>query len=178
MKHINHIVNLALLTLAGIFFALGIIVLFYLFTPLPDVSNIKDVVSKQSVILNDRNGEFLFNFSKNEQRVFIPIEEISPHIIRATIAVEDQRFYEHAGIDIFAFIRASAANTVSLSFRQGGSTITQQVIKNVLLNPEKKINRKLKEFILAPKLEQALEKEDILELYLNAISFGGVILWG
>ena len=165
---------IVLLLLSFMFFILGWVVLFYVFTPLPDV-DIENIVSKQSIVLEDRNGKFLFDFSDNEKRTYIPISEISPNIINATIAIEDHLFFEHSGIRIDAFIRALINNIKTLSFSQGGSTITQQVIKNVFLTTEKKIERKMKEFLLASKLEERLSKEKILEIYLNTIPYGGIV---
>ena len=172
MKH-KIIKNIALLTLATIFSTAGYVTLFYTFTPLPSIET-EHIASKQSTILLDRNGEFLFDFSVNERRTFIPYEEISENIINATIAIEDHLFFEHDGIRLDAFIRALVNNVRTLSFSQGGSTITQQVIKNIFLTSEKKIERKMKEFLLAIKLEKELDKEGILEMYLNTISYGGV----
>ena len=173
MKKFLTIKNVILLSLSAAFFTAGYVTLFYTFTPLPGV-DIRNVASKQSVILTDRNDEFLFDFSINEKRTFVPYDEISEHVIEATIAIEDHLFFEHNGIRIDAFLRALINNIRTLSFSQGGSTITQQVVKNVFLTTEKKIERKMKEFLLAIKLEQQLGKEEILEMYLNTISYGGV----
>ena len=117
---------------------------------------------------------FSFDFSEDEKRTFIPIGEISQHIIDATIAIEDDTFYTHKGIRLEAFFRAVWNNIKAGSFRQGGSTITQQVIKNIFLTTEKKVTRKIKEMFLALKLEEKLSKEEILEIYLNTIPYGGV----
>ncbi len=171
---IIYIRNLLLLCLSGMFVGLGLIILFYVFTPLPDVE-VQNIASKQSTILEDRNGEFLFDFSENEKRVYTPIEKISPNVINAVISIEDHLFFEHKGVRIDSFLRALVYNILTLSFSQGGSTITQQLIKNVYLTTEKKIERKMKEFLLAWKIEKVLEKEKILELYLNTIPYGGVI---
>ena len=173
MIHFFTIKNIFLLLLSVAFFTAGYVTLFYTFTPLPGV-DIKNVASKQSIILADRNDEFLFDFSINEKRTFVPYEEVSKNAINATIAIEDHLFFEHNGIRIDAFLRALINNIRTLSFSQGGSTITQQVIKNVFLTTEKKIERKMKEFLLAIKLEKQLGKEEILEMYLNTISYGGV----
>lgn len=173
MKNLLTIKNIILLLLSTAFFTAGYVTLFYAFTPLPGV-DIQNVVSKQSIILADRNDKFLFDFSVNEKRTFVPYEEISENVINATIAIEDHLFFEHNGIRIDAFLRALIHNIRTLSFSQGGSTITQQVIKNVFLTTEKKIERKMKEFLLAIKLEQQLNKEEILEMYLNTIPYGGV----
>ena len=171
----RHFIDLVLLGLIGLFVLIGLLVLFYTLTPLPSVETIESIKEKQSIILLDRNDEFLFDFSNNEKRTLISIDDISENIIKATLAIEDETFFEHRGIRLDAFIRATIANISSLSFVQGGSTITQQVIKNVFLTNEKKIERKLKEFILAPKLEKELTKQQILEIYFNTIAYGGVI---
>ena len=176
MKHrriTRYIINLILFGLSLLFILVGSIILFYVFTPLPDI-NIENLASKQSVILDDRNGEFLFDFSENEKRVYTSIDDISKNVINATIAIEDHLFFEHSGVRVDAFLRALLNNIQTLSFSQGGSTITQQVVKNVFLTTEKNIERKMKEFLLAVKLEKQVNKEKILELYLNTISYGGV----
>ena len=174
MKFFPLIKNLFLLFLSFSFVLCGVVLLFYVFTPLPDVE-IKNIDSKQSIILEDREGKFLFDFSQNEKRTYSDIDEISKNIINATIAIEDHLFFEHNGVRIDAFLRALKNNILTLSFSQGGSTITQQVIKNVFLTTEKNIERKMKEFLLAWKIERILEKEKILELYLNTIPYGGVV---
>lgn len=174
MKY-HHAKNTVLLGISGVFLLMGSLILFYVFTPLPDTEAIDNVSSKQSIILTDRNGKFLFDFSQNEKRTRIPIEEISPNIINATLAIEDHRFFEHKGVRLDAFIRAMINNIRTRSFSQGGSTITQQVVKNVFFTNEKKIERKMKEFFLAIKIENKLEKNEILELYLNTIPYGGVL---
>ena len=176
MKHkkYRYAKDIILLGISGCFLLIGCIVLFYALTPLPDVE-IENIATKQSIILEDRNGEFLFDFSKNEKRIYTPLGDISENIIDATIAIEDHLFFEHKGIRIGAFLRALVNNIRTMSFSQGGSTITQQVIKNVFLTTEKNIERKMKEFLLAKKLEERLGKEDILELYLNTIPYGGII---
>ena len=174
MKSLSILKNLFLFLLSMLFIGGGTVLLFYTFTPLPDVE-IQNIDSKQSIILEDRNGEFLYDFSRNEKRTYSPIGDISPNIIHATVAIEDHLFFEHNGVRLDAFLRALVNNILTLSFSQGGSTITQQVIKNVFLTTEKKIERKLKEFLLAWKIEKILDKEKILELYLNTIPYGGVI---
>ena len=103
---------------------------------------------------------------------FIEYDEISPNLIKAVIAMEDNRFYSHYGIDIRAILRALYVNVTNLSYKQGGSTITQQLAKITFLNSEKSILRKIKELFITIKLEILLEKEEILSLYLNRAYFG------
>jgi membrane peptidoglycan carboxypeptidase len=125
---------------------------------------------------NDKTGKvLLYDTGGNVRRSIVPIEEISRHIKNATIAIEDTEFYNHIGVRPTAFLRATLVNLLSLNFSQGGSTITQQVVKNSILTNEKLISRKMKEWVLAIKLEQMASKEEILSMYLNEIPYGGVI---
>ncbi len=143
----------------------------------PDLEAFEERKVLQSTKLYDRTGEILlYEFTSEDiQRTIIPYEKVSRHIKNASIAIEDAEFYEHNGIKPTAILRAIFANITSLEFGQGGSTITQQVVKNSILTPEKKISRKLKEWVLAIRLEQVLSKEKILELYLNEVPYGGSI---
>ncbi len=172
-RTLNIIQNLSLLFVASFFFLLGIVLLFYIFTPLPELESLSDVREVQSITVTDRYDEVLFDFSEDIQRQNVSIEDVSENMILATLAIEDSKFYEHIGIRPLSFLRAVSVNITTGSFSQGGSTITQQVIKNLLLTKDKRVVRKLKEFILAPKLELNLTKDEILELYLNTISYGG-----
>lgn len=112
-------------------------------------------------------GEFFF-----EKRYLTPIYKIPRAVQLAFVAAEDQNFYEHTGIDLTSIVRAALTNYQAGTTRQGGSTITQQVVKSLLLTPERSYERKLKEIVLAYRLEQQLTKEEILYLYLNQIYLG------
>lgn len=141
---------------------------------LPDFSSFNDRRVAQSTKIYDRTGEhLLYDIHSNIKRTVVSSDEISHHIKNATVAIEDAEFYEHGGIKPSAILRAVLVNLGALDFSQGGSTITQQVVKNTLLTQEKTISRKLKEWILAVKLDQALPKEEILTLYLNESPYGG-----
>jgi 1A family penicillin-binding protein len=132
----------------------------------------------QSTKIYDRTGEvLLFDLNKDVRRTVVPFEEISRNLKNATIAIEDAEFYEHKGVRPKRTLKAIYDNvtTGSLLGGQGGSTITQQVVKLTLLTSEKKISRKVKEWILALRLEQLLGKDEILELYLNEVPYGGNI---
>lgn len=107
-----------------------------------------------------------------ERRTVVPIERIPAAMKLAVLAAEDADFYEHAGLDYVGMLRALYVNLRSGAARQGGSTITQQVVKNVLLTPERTFARKAREVLLARRIEQSLSKDEILELYLNHIYFG------
>lgn len=130
----------------------------------------------QSTKIYDRTGEILLHdLSKNVRRTIVPYNKISRHIKNAAVAIEDEKFYEHYGIRPIAILRAVLVNIGALGFEQGGSTITQQVVKNTLLTQEKTIPRKLKEWALALKIEQSLSKQEILTLYLNEAPYGGSV---
>lgn len=143
---------------------------------IPDLSAFDDRTIAQSTKIYDRTGEhLLYEFHGDIKRTVVPFEEMSRHVKNATIAIEDEDFYNHFGIKPSAIIRAVFSNIQEgdLLGGQGGSTITQQVVKNSLLTNEKTITRKIKEWVLALKIERVLTKEDILEMYLNEVPYGG-----
>lgn len=145
---------------------------------IPDLSAFEERRVLQSTKIYDRTGEvLLYDLHEDVKRTVVPLEEMSRHIKNATVAIEDDQFYNHIGIDIRAIIRAAVTNLSQgdLLGGQGGSTITQQVIKNSVLQRDKKLSRKAKEAILSIKLEQVLTKDEILEVYLNESPYGGTI---
>ncbi len=143
-------------------------------TPSPD--SFDDRLLGQSAKIYDRTGKILlYDLSQKVRRTVVPFDKISPYIKNATIAIEDETFYEHGGIQAKSIVRAILANVMSLRFSQGGSTITQQVVKNSLLSSDKSISRKIKEWILSIKLEQVTDKDTILNMYLNSSPYGGNI---
>tara|TARA_B100000508_G_scaffold78473_1_gene61020 strand:+ start:15456 stop:17720 length:2265 start_codon:yes stop_codon:yes gene_type:complete len=145
---------------------------------IPDLSSFEERRVLQTTKIYDRTGEVvLYDLNQDVKRTIIPFEDMSRHIKNATVAIEDDQFYNHIGIDIRAIIRAALANFSDgdLLGGQGGSTITQQVIKNSILDRDKKLSRKVKEAILSIKLERVLEKDEILEIYLNESPYGGTI---
>ena len=142
----------------------------------PDLSFFDDRLLGQSAKIYDKTGTILlYDLSEKVRRTVVPFDEISPYVKQATIAIEDEGFYTHGGIKISSIFRAVIANIFSLKFSQGGSTITQQVVKNSLLSQKKDITRKVKEWILAIKLEQNASKDTILNMYLNEAPYGGSI---
>jgi len=124
-----------------------------------------------SVIL-DRNGEKLAYVFKKQHRLYARYDEIPGFLVEGLVAMEDTRFFEHNGVNPDAILRAIVKDVKAGKFVEGGSTLTQQLIKNKLLSNEKKLMRKVKEAILALKIEHELSKEQILERYLNEISYG------
>jgi 1A family penicillin-binding protein len=162
---------------AGLFIAAGLLALWAANLRLPDLSTIEQRKIEQSLKIYDRTGQtLLYDLHNEKQRTIVPLSEISPNIQHATIAIEDADFYTHGGIRPLSILRAIVSNLLHADlFGQGGSTITQQVVKGSILTADKSITRKLKEWILAIKLDQALSKDKILELYLNQIPYGGTL---
>ncbi len=143
---------------------------------LPTLDSFQERKVSQSTKIYDRTGEvLLYDVYQNIKRTVVPFDQISQHVKDATISIEDKEFYSHNGVKPSSFIRAIFANLKTMQFSQGGSTITQQVVKNSLLTGEKSITRKVKEWVLAIKLEKILTKTEILGMYLNEIPYGGSI---
>ncbi|WP_394950362.1 penicillin-binding protein 1A [uncultured Helicobacter sp.] len=120
----------------------------------------------------DTKGRLIANLFNEHYRLYAKFEEIPPRIIEILLAVEDTLFFEHMGINPDAISRAIVKNVKNLKYSEGGSTLTQQVVKNIALSPERTLKRKIKEAMFAIILEQNMSKEDILEIYLNYIFLG------
>ena len=173
----RHTAFAAFLVLLGLGFLLagGILVALAL-TPVPDIGSFSSRQVDQSTKIYDRTGQvLLYDYNRDAKRSVVPISDISPNTINATIAIEDSSFYEHGGIRFTSIIRAMFADALGGALSQGGSTITQQVVKNELLTNQKSIIRKINEWVLAIKLEQIYSKDQILETYLNNIPYGGTL---
>ncbi len=156
-------------------FSLGTILsswVFLISLNLPDPTQIESFSPKESSKIFDRNGNLLYEIYGEEKRTIIPLDEIPKKAILATIAIEDRNFFSHPAFDIRSILRAIIYNALHLKFAQGASTITQQLARNAFLVPEKTLTRKIREIILAIKIEKRYSKEKILELYLNQIPYG------
>lgn len=141
---------------------------------IPDLSDLTERKVVESTKIYDRTGEILlYDMGQNIKRTLIPFKDISDYVKKAVVAVEDRNFYTHGGFDFEALLRAVWVDIKTFSLSQGGSTISQQVVKNSILTMDKTITRKLKEIILSIKLDGVLEKDEILNIYLNEIAFGG-----
>ena len=125
----------------------------------------------------DKNGKLLYQFYEGRNRKLITLDELPPHLLQAIIAMEDKNFYFHPGIDLGGLTRATINNLSDPTNLQGGSTITQQLIKNTLLTPDRTLGRKIKEIVLAFWVERIYSKAEILQAYLNEAPFGGTA-WG
>ncbi len=154
----------------------GILAAVYLYDLYEEIKNdIDSVVNyqpKQSTQFFDRNGKLLANTFKDENREYVKYDDIPARVIESLVAIEDTQFFEHFGINPDAISRALIKNIKSGGYSEGASTLTQQLIKVLVLSREKKIIRKVKEALLAIRLETILTKEEILERYLNHVYFG------
>lgn len=139
---------------------------------LPSDADLRDVgTMSQATRLFDIHDRPVFTIYE-EQRIEVPLDRVSPHLIHAVIDIEDQRFYEHGGIDLVRILGAAWTNLRSGRTAQGASTITQQLARQSFLTLDKTIRRKLKEMVVAVRLEREFSKDEILRLYLNKVYFG------
>ncbi len=162
--------------LAVFFIFLGSIFIWASFIKLPDISSFEARKIANSSKITDRTGEvILYDIHQSVRRTEIPLSEMGENIQHAIVAVEDAKFYEHKGVRFTSFARAMFVDILKGSFSQGGSTITQQIVKNTLLTRDKTVTRKFKEWVLAIKLERHFTKDQILQIYLNDAPYGGTI---
>ncbi|MGH7175647.1 MAG: transglycosylase domain-containing protein [Minisyncoccia bacterium] len=158
------------------FIVAGGVALWVAFTPVPAISSFADREVTQSTRIYDRTGQvLLYDYNRDAKRNIVPLAQISPNVVSAVVAIEDSGFYEHGAIRLTSIVRAALADFLGGSLSQGGSTITQQVVKNTLLTNQKSVVRKIHEWILAIKLEEHYSKNDILETYLNSVPMGGTL---
>ncbi len=162
-----------------LFLALGLIVLgfgiwtyYYIFADLPSVTSLTTQPVPLTTHIRDRNGVELYKIYKNQNRTLVNLNELPQYLIQATVSIEDKDFYSHVGFSIPGIMRAMWKNLTTHD-QQGGSTITQQLVKTALLTPEKTLRRKVRELVLSIAVESKYSKDQILEMYLNRVSFGG-----
>lgn len=153
-------------------FAGGLVGLAVSFRNLPDVRVLRNYVPPETNYIYDVKGRLLTSFHGEANREIVALEQISPELKQAVIAVEDSNFYEHKGINLYSVGRAVWANYQRGGVSEGASTITMQLVKNLFLTRERTITRKLAEAILAIRIEQVFTKDEILEMYLNNIYWG------
>jgi len=168
-------------TITGIIIVLFVLALslffyFALLKDLPLPTKLSSLSTPQSTLIYDRNGKLLYNIYDKKNQIFIPLSKVPKYMQQATIAIEDRNFYKHGAIDVRGIARAFVS-TVLKQQVQGGSTLTQQLVKNSLLTQERTIPRKIKEIILAYATEFIYSKNQILEMYLNQSPYGGTA-WG
>ena len=138
----------------------------------PKIDDLNTYIPPETTKIYAQNGEILGELHKEENRILIPIEKISPILQKTVIALEDTDFYKHKGINIRSIMRALYRDILARKFVEGGSTLTQQLARNLFLTKQKKIVRKLSEMILAIQIERKYTKMEILEMYLNEVYWG------
>jgi penicillin-binding protein 1C len=162
--------------IALVLFGLGGVIIWASVVPIPSINNFENREVSQSTKIYDRTGNIvLYDVHGAEERTSVPLDQISPYIQDATISIEDSTFYTNAGFRPLSFLRAAWADLTSASYAEGGSTITQQVVKNALLTQDKTVTRKIEEIILALRLTRTYSKDQILNTYLNETPYGGTI---
>ncbi|MEI6529266.1 MAG: PBP1A family penicillin-binding protein [Candidatus Falkowbacteria bacterium] len=160
------------LLLFAAFALISVIAIAWLSRDLPNPNQLINREVAQSTKIYDRSGEnILYEISGEQRRTLVPLSAIPDHVKQATISIEDKNFYKHGGFSVWAMIRTVITNVV-YNRSAGGSTLTQQFIKNAVLSNEKTVTRKIKELILAYQLEKKFSKDDILQMYLNEIPYG------
>ncbi len=167
-------------SLGSFFSFLFIFIPLLFFIYLQDLPNPAELANRQiaqTTKIYDRNKILLFEIYTNQNRTLVSLEDIPQRLRQATLAIEDKNFYQHPGFDLASIIRALKENFLEGKTLQGGSTLTQQLIKSSLLTSEKKISRKIKEIILAFWAERIYSKDEILEMYFNQVPYGGTA-WG
>jgi len=155
-------------------FVFGTAFMAWISKDLPDPNHLSDRQVSQSTKIYDRTGEhLLYEVYENQKRTLISLDQMSPYLPKAIISIEDKNFYEHSGIRVTSIIRASINNLLGRRTGGGGaSTLTQQLVKNTMVGNERSLFRKIKEAILALRLERKYSKDDILKMYLNEIPLG------
>lgn len=151
----------------------GISFYWYIIKDLPSplaLSTSEQIVTTR---IMDRNGEVMFRIYEDENRTLVTLDEVPQQLVHATLAIEDKKFYYHHGFSMRGIVRAAIANSRGQTIQQGGSTITQQLVKNRLLNSERTFQRKIRELILAVMVELTYSKNQILEMYFNQVAYGG-----
>src|SRR5699024_3200250 len=143
----------------------------YIAPQLPDVATLKDIRLQTPMLVYSAEGELIAQYGE-KRRIPLRLNQIPSKMVNAFIATEDSRFYEHHGVDPVGIFRAASVALLSGHASQGASTITQQLARNFFLTPQRTLIRKIKEVFLAIRIEQLLNKEEILELYLNKIYLG------
>lgn len=149
-------------------------IFFFIFKDLPSASSLRDLKAIPfSTHMYDRNGKLLYEIYKDQNRTPIKLKDLKPYVYQAAVAIEDKDFYKHKGVSLTSGILRALKEIVFKQSLQGGSTITQQLVKNALLSSERTIRRKLREIVLAISVEKQFSKEEILEMYINQVPYGG-----
>ncbi|MBI2337679.1 penicillin-binding protein [Candidatus Daviesbacteria bacterium] len=170
-KFLSHLSTSILIIVVGFLLLLFAAIIFFA-TQIPNPSDLSNRDIAAATKIFDKNGELLYDIYQNQNRTPVKLPEIPQYIKEATIAIEDKDFYKHKGFSVIGIAR-SVFELIVHRRVEGGSTLTQQLVKNALLSGERTLTRKLKEFILAIGVERSYSKDQILEMYLNEIPYGG-----
>lgn len=170
---IRVVMLILILTLVFFFYSVSLV---FVAHQLPSPENLNSTNSPLTTQIFDRNGQLLYRIYDGKNRTLVKLDQLPPDLVNATIAIEDKNFWAHPGVDLYGITRA-AMNFFRGGDLQGGSTLTQQLIKNTLLTPERTWQRKTKEIVLAFWAERIFSKKDILEMYFNEVPYGGPT-WG
>ncbi len=163
---------LAITMLSSSVLAGGLVGLAISFRNLPDVRVLRGYKPSETTHIYDMKGKMFASIHGEANREVVPLDQISPNLKRAVIAIEDSYFYSHHGVNGGAVARASVANFVTKRTVEGGSTLTMQLVKNLFLSPKRAFSRKIAEGVLAMRIEQIFKKDQILEMYLNQVYWG------
>lgn len=173
-RRIKFLSNLSTFTLTLILgfmlFAIAVVIFFATQIPSPENLTSRDVA--QATKIYDRQGELLYDIFQNQNRTPVKLADVPDVVKQATISIEDKDFYKHGGFSVTGIVR-SGFDLLTSRRVEGGSTLTQQLVKNALLSGERTVTRKIKELILAIQVERSYSKDQILEMYLNEIPYGG-----
>lgn len=160
-----------LFKLAFIGAVLGSLVLIYFIGSLPDIRALDSIKKKQGITVETEDGRIIATYG-DVYGSYVPYDQLPKHLIEAVVATEDRRFFSHGGIDVWGILRAAVVNARHGRVVQGGSTVTQQLAKNVFLTPERSFKRKIQEVLLAFWLESRYSKREIMAIYLNRVYLG------
>lgn len=176
--HKKKVLQAIFASLVGLGTILGVVIIFlsyvYIFKGLPNPNALKGFKAIPiSTHIYDRNGKLLYEIFSDQNRSPVKLSSLPKYVSQASIAIEDKDFYSHSGVSFISGVLRAARDTYLTHSLQGGSTITQQLVKSALLSPERTIQRKIKEIILAMWTERLFSKDEILEMYLNQVPYGG-----
>jgi len=177
-RSFTNVLVLSRLARYAFFGLIGLIVLFFIYflwvsRDLPTPGKLASGNIKDSTKILDKNGIVLYSIYKDYNRLYVPLSDMPKNLQQATISTEDRTFYTNQGFSVTGLIRGIILDPILRSRASGGSTITQQLVKNTLLTPERSVSRKLKELILAIEVDKRFKKTQILEMYLNNAPYGG-----
>ncbi|KKR27603.1 MAG: Penicillin-binding protein, partial [Microgenomates group bacterium GW2011_GWC1_39_7] len=181
LRKANNILLLSKLARYAFLGLVGLVIFFFLYflwvsRDLPTPGKLSNSDIKDSTKILDKNGIVLYSIFKDYNRLYIPLSQIPRNLKEATIATEDKDFYTNQGFSVSGLFRGLVFDPIFNRRATGGSTITQQLVKNLLLTSERSITRKIKELILAVQVDKRFSKDEILEMYLNNVSYGGTAI--